>query len=281
MLKVSFLLWAPLTAEIKSTALEEKGAPPRQEFAYLAKDVFIDKYLADVVLYGGTYRENVMRPSVQAALCLVTGGKPSPNGKTCQPSVYNDPTVIITHSLGGYMLMDAVDDELRQEHCAPNTAASKILRNTKFIYMMANQLALLDLSTLHGYPHRLGGSRPDDNLAHRFANCWAKLKALSPFTTVGDQEAPSAEEQVVAFSDPNDILTWVVHRNNLKLPRPDWGSAQLTNVYLSNDEFSIPLLFSEPSTAHNGYLDNPTVMEMLVCGMRNGAINTCLPNGVP
>ncbi len=203
LLKVSFLLWAPLTAEIKSTALEEKGAPPRQEFAYLAKDVFIDKYLADVVLYGGTYRENVMRPSVQAALCLVTGGKPSPNGKTCQPSVYNDPTVIITHSLGGYMLMDAVDDELRQEHCAPNTAASKILRNTKFIYMMANQLALLDLSTLHGYPHRLGGSRPDDNLAHRFANCWAKPKALSPFTTVGDQEAPTLRSR----SSPSAIRT--------------------------------------------------------------------------
>jgi hypothetical protein len=195
----------------------------------------------------------------------------------------NDPTIIVTHSLGGYMLMDALDDDLRQEHCAPNTLANKVLRNTKYIYMMANQLALLDLSTLRGYPHRLGGSQPNDDLAHRLAMCWekAKLDAPSPVTTVGDQQAPSAEEQVVAFSDPNDILTWLVQRKNLKLPHSDWGSAQLTNVYLSNDEFSIPLLFSEPSTAHNGYLDNPTVMEMLVCGMKNGPINTCLPNGIP
>jgi hypothetical protein len=282
-LKVSFLLWAPLTGEIKSTALEEKGAPPRQEFAYLAKDVFIDQYLADVVLYGGTYRDNVMRPSVQAALCLVTGGKPSPNGKTCQPGVYNDPTIIVTHSLGGYMFMDAVDNELRQEHCALNTAAGKILRNTQFVYMMANQLALLDLTTLHGYPHRLGGSRPDDNLAHRVTRCWEKAQLNSPIAlkVIQDHEGPSPEEQVVAFSDPNDILTWLVQRNNLQLPHSDWGSAQLTNVYLSNDEFSIPFLFSEPATAHGGYFDNPTVMELLVCGMKKGAVNACLPNGLP
>ncbi len=38
--------------------------------------------------------------------------------KTCQPGLYNDPTVIITHSLGGYMLMDAIDDELRNENCS-------------------------------------------------------------------------------------------------------------------------------------------------------------------
>jgi hypothetical protein len=45
-LKVGFLLWAPLTGDIKSTALAEKDAPATQEFSYLAKDVFIDHYLA-------------------------------------------------------------------------------------------------------------------------------------------------------------------------------------------------------------------------------------------
>jgi hypothetical protein len=145
LLKVSFLLWAPLTKSIEADALAETGAPPKQEFANLTRG-FIDDYLADVVLYGGTYRDNVLRPSIQAALCYVTDGKPSEDGKTCRPlGNYNDPTIIVTHSLGGYMLMDAVDGELCREHCAPNTPASKILKNTKFIYMMANQLALLDV----------------------------------------------------------------------------------------------------------------------------------------
>ena len=95
----------------------------------------------------------------------------------------------------------------------------------------------------------------------------------------GDQQAP-AGKQVVAFNDPNDILSWEVDKKNLGFPRPDWPQVKLTNVYLPNGEFSVSPLFSDPITAHNGYLDNQTVMELLVCGMSNGAVNACLPNGL-
>ena len=150
-LTVSYLLWTPLTESVKcGLEKEDNSAPAKQDFAAFAKD-FIDDKLADAVLYGGAYREKVIRPSVQAALCLVA----SPDHKTCAPSGYRDPTVIITHSLGGYMLMDAIADELRGADCQSKSgggAAEKILENTPVIYMMANQLALLDLSTLHRDP---------------------------------------------------------------------------------------------------------------------------------
>jgi hypothetical protein len=143
-LKVNYLLWAPLTERIKcNLAKDDDKAPPKQAFANFARD-FIDNKLGDVVLYGGTFRDNVMRPSVQSALCLVTGGTPIDNGKKCTPGLYNNPTVIITHSLGGYMLMDAIDYELREQKCDDalgTSAAAKILANTDYIYMMANQLA--------------------------------------------------------------------------------------------------------------------------------------------
>jgi hypothetical protein len=156
------------------------------------------------------------------------------------------------------------------------------LAKTDYIYMMANQIALLDLTRFHGYPRQLGGSPPEE-VRHRFAKCWtrAKLKSQMLLKANSDQQAPRADaEQVVAFNDPNDILSWRVERRNLGFPRSDWPSVKLTNVYLSNDEFSIPSLFSEPTTAHNGYLDNQTVIEMMVCGMTNSAVNTCLPNGL-
>jgi hypothetical protein len=57
--------------------------------------------------------------------------------------------------------MDAIDDELSREKGGAahgKSAAHKILENTQFIYMMANQLALLDLSTLNQYLRRLEGS---------------------------------------------------------------------------------------------------------------------------
>jgi len=284
-LKVSYLLWAPLTEDIKcKLAEDDEGAPAKQWFAGVARD-FIDNKLADVVLYGGTYRDNIMRPSVTAALCYVTGGQPSSDRKACQPGPYNDPTVIITHSMGGYMLMDAIDYELRHANCdnaLGTTAAAKILANTDFIYMMANQIALLDLTRLHSYPRQLGGARPEEAeaLAMRFAKCWTAAKPKSaPLVQANGVEQPPTK-QIVAFSDPNDILSWRLRPEDLKVPRPDRPSVELTNVYLSNGEFSVPSLFSDPTVAHTGYFDNPTVMQLLLCGASNGAVDACPPNVV-
>jgi hypothetical protein len=291
-LKVSYLLWAPLTEEIKcKLADDDEEAPPKQAFASFARD-FIDNKLADVVLYGGTFRDKVMRPSVQAALCDVTGGKAGNDGKSCTPSPYNDPTVIITHSLGGYMLMDAIDNELRNENCDTgpgSTAAGKILANTDYIYMMANQIALLDLSRLRFYPRQLGGTRPRDQLgataagseiAMRFAKCWTSTQPKPSTLANGATESPP-EKQIVAFSDPNDILSWRLRQKDLGVPRPERPSVKLTNVYLSNGEFSIPFLFSDPVTAHTGYFDSQTVMNLLLCGANNGAVDACSTAVVP
>jgi hypothetical protein len=276
---VSYLLWAPLTESIKcGLAAKEKGTdmPSRQVFANFAKD-FIDDKLADVVLYGGTYRESVMRPSVQAALCIVIDGKPSSDGKTCQHGGYSERTVIITHRLGGYMMMDAIDDELRGERAGAKSAARTLLENTQFIYMMANQLALLDLTTLEGYPRRLEAAPTEADVAERFARRWAAIKLRSPVrsTQAEIDGTPHTTRQIVAFSDPNDILSWRLKRYDLKLPPSEWKSVKLTNVYLSNAEFSVPLLFSDPATAHTGYFDNQTVIDMLVCGTDNGAVEAC------
>jgi len=286
-LTVSYLLWSPLTETIKcGLATEDDQQPPRQAFANAAKD-FIDDKLADVVLYGGIYREAVMRPSVQAALCVVTGGVASPDGKTCRAGDYRDPTVVITHSMGGYMLMDAIDDELRNQDCGTvhgGSPAQKILENTQFIYMMANQVALLDLTTLSHYPRPAGAPPPppsaSDKLEQRFTRCWtgAAVKVRAALPSSGTEEAPGQKptRQIVAFSDPNDILSWPLKERNLGLPRPEWSTVELTNVYMSNGEFSIPLLFSDPVTAHTGYFLNPTVMDMLVCGMNKGAVQACI-----
>ena len=281
-LTVSYLLWTPLTESVKcGLEKEDDSAPAKQDFAAFAKD-FIDDKLADAVLYGGTYREKVVRPSVQAALCLVA----SPDHKTCAPSGYRDPTVIITHSLGGYMLMDAIADELRAD-CQSKSgggAAEKILENTPVIYMMANQLALLDLSTLHRDPESPKLRIPESATAtNYFAQCWIaarRARVLHQAKSSGSDETKPLS-QVVAFSDPNDILSWRLEPRNLKLPKPVWREVAVTNVYMSNNEFSIPGVISDPVNAHTGYFVNPTVMEMLICGMDNGVPRPCPPEVSP
>lgn len=276
-LTVSYLLWTPLTESVKcGLEKEDNSAPAKQDFAAFAKD-FIDDKLADAVLYGGAYREKVIRPSVQAALCLVA----SPDHKTCAPSGYRDPTVIITHSLGGYILMDAIADELRGADCQSKSgggAAEKILENTPVIYMMANQLALLDLSTLHRDPASSKRKNPESAPAtNYFAQCWIqarRARALYEAKSSGSDETKPVS-QVVAFSDPNDILSWRLEPRNLKLPKPVWGEVAVTNVYMSNNEFSIPGVISDPVNAHTGYFVNPTVIDMLICGMDKGSVKPC------
>jgi hypothetical protein len=284
-LTVSYLLWAPLTAGVKCVLeTEDNSAPPKQDFAAFAKD-FIDDKLADAVLYSGAYRQKVIRPSVQTALCIVAGGKLSPDGRTCAPGAYHDPTVIITHSLGGYMLMDAIQAELRAADCKPksiDSPAEKILENTPVIYMMANQLALLDLSTLRRDPQApRAPTSATEAVTKQFAKCWSLARARVEATPPAPNEMPTPKSQVVAFSDPNDILSWRIEPKNLNLPRPDWREVAVTNVYMSNNEFSIPGLISDPVNAHTGYFVNPTVMDMLVCGMDNGAPRPCSPKVSP
>jgi hypothetical protein len=268
-LTVSYLLWAPLTAEVKcGLEGEDNSAPQKQAFAAIAKD-FIDDKLADALLYAGSYRQEVIRPSVQGALCKVTGGEWHGAAKTCvDPSNYHDPTAIITHSLGGYMLMDSIQAELHG--CQPNNArdpAEKILENTPVIYMMANQLALLNLSTLRRDPQALKTTTAINAVTKQFAQCWLMARAARARSE--GKASVTAISHVVAFSDPNDILSWRVEPKNLRLPKPDWGQVAVTNVYMSNGEFSAPGLFSDPTNAHTGYFVNPTVMDMLICGINN------------
>ena len=290
-LKVSFLLWSPLTAEIKSKRLNELGAPPRQAFAQAAKDFINDKF-GDVVLYSGSYRDTVLRPAVEAALCYVVEGTPSRDGRDCRHGDYQEPTVLITHSMGGYMLMDAIDDELTRGRASgaidENSAAAKIVGQTESIFMLANQLALLDLTTLTSYPSpAASSSRPlgfrssagqARRLMRNFALHWAQLRLKSHRRRRDDQPGiPVSPEQIVAFSDPDDILSWLVTKDDLGLPQTDASGVLLTNVYASNGEFQIPSTFSDPVKAHTGYFDNPAVIDLLVCGMAAGAVKPC-PN---
>jgi hypothetical protein len=276
-LSISYLLWSPITCQIKSASrLREKGHPPWQDFTGAAKD-FIDDKFGDVVLYIGNYRAAVMRPTVEKALCLFVGGQ-AVGVDDCALPESTPPSIVVTHSLGSYMLMDAIDDELGRARSGP-TAAARLVGSTRFIYMMANQLPLLDLSTLPGYPAYVGadGESQWTSTASKFLS---HLKALAPKN--GGQlvnGGAAFERQVIAFSDPNDILSYLVRPGALGLPPAQDPALYLSNVYMGNGEFSIPGLISNPVGAHLGYFTNRRVIDLLVCGMNHGEVKRPCPAG--
>jgi hypothetical protein len=145
-----YLRWSTLTAVPKAT-LDEPNRPPGALLHNVAKS-FEQENLADVVLYGGQYRD-VLRPVVERALCVFVGGiayDPT-NPRLCSGGEAEIPTAIITHSLAGYMLMDAMADIYHppppQTVSKEHSAAVKVGHYLDQIFMLANQLKMLDLST--------------------------------------------------------------------------------------------------------------------------------------
>jgi hypothetical protein len=266
--KFAFLRWSPLTESIKATALTEPGLPHHAWLADVAK-TFEQNNLADVVLYGGKYRE-VIRPAIERGLCHFVGGVPDPNNpRLCVGGAGDTPTAIVTHSLGGYMLMDAMSDiyaknasgAVAEEH----SAAEKVGRYLNQIFMLANQLKLLDLTTR---TQEQSGSQ----VVRNFRTAWNAAHNRQP--TAG---AVGKRRQMIAVSDPNDILSWQV--TSMEFNRPEFTIA---NVYLgTTGEFLglyhapiIPIAAS-PVAAHENYLKDDDVMDIIACGMTGATINRC------
>jgi hypothetical protein len=138
-----------LTTGQKMT-LDEPNRPPGARLHNLAKQ-FEQDNLADFLLYGGQYRD-VLRPVVQRALYMFVGGTPDQaKPRICTGGDDNIPTAIITHSLAGYILMDAMSDIYHPPATATapeeRSAAVKVGHCLDQILMLADQLKMLDLST--------------------------------------------------------------------------------------------------------------------------------------
>lgn len=182
---------------------------------------------------------------------------------------------VISHSLGAFILMDTfaaaaadakqypqLEDncrsrttapltELRTQGLSPREASRRsrnsqalclILGNSDNLYFFANQFALLELGRaqgLTGYP-----SERNPNACADALSLWAGCSPEPP----ANPALPA--KQIVAFSDPGDILTFGV---------PKINGASVINVYTHNstDWFG---LFESPEAAHVNYITSDAVL---------------------
>jgi hypothetical protein len=275
----SFLLWSPMTTSIKMRDLDEPNHPPRAWVNNLAKE-FLKDNLSDVVLYGGTYRA-VIRLAVEQALCYFVGGTPdAAQPKQCNNGTESVRTAVITHSLAGYMLMDAIYDLSGDDPAVPripftNNAGLKLVTSLDQFYMLANQLELLTLTTLDAAPSlavqpstgSVTENRPLRLTIKRMLQHWRFRHSEYARTISGRFERP---QQLVAVSDPNDVLSYLVLPSDIDDPQ-----TAFYNVFLPNGELNLFDIFVDPISAHTGYLHNDRVMDLVVCGMKAGTIAVC------
>jgi hypothetical protein len=119
-----------------------------------------------------------------------------------------------------------------------DAAAEYILERTSLVYFFANQVPLLELASMGG-PKPAETAQAPGALSAQLKK-WRTLRQAKP-------------AQVIAWSDPSDLLSWYV---------PPIEGLVIDNLYVRNSWWH--WLFANPSSAHDNYDKNKTVLKIML-----------------
>ena len=210
------------------------------------KKSFVTWGLADVATYLNPAKREKITGDI--ALFLKETLKENPHSRIC----------FITESLGSKVLFDSLTRlyglyqlELLAEYGFYNSnqntffrqfvqTESDILEKTQAIYMMANQLSLLELGT--------------------------GIVRLYPWERLFKEDYIPKDLTIVAFSDPNDLLTFPIGPT-IDQYVGDYDQINVIDIAVKNNDASLLGIFSDPFRAHKGYFENVEVLKLLIAGM--------------
>jgi hypothetical protein len=256
----TFVLWSPMTRSFKrtldfdSTGSNRASAFPYQRAALngALKTELVNDCLSDAVVYSGQHGD-VIRDAMKLAVCHELGGTPV-SGQPCDLTRAGPerPTVVITESLGSKVLFDAARAVYHDVGPDPGARAAMDQRfaSIQTIYLMANQIPLLDIAS---------PMPPASSLDEMVGMMHAGRMAMA-----AERATTMAMPTVVAFTDPNDLLSY-----RLLPPVVDLARARLINVIVSNAATWLQFL-ERPDLAHCGYTLNRTVIGLIAQGHRVG-----------
>lgn len=277
------LVWSGLTNPLKDRLCYDRAKnrtscdappPPQDDTRYkpyrdlanrFAKETLVDDCFSDAVVYLGKSR-NAIQARFQEALASTRsqsfGVKTALGSSPFRASQANlDGMVVLSSSLGSKLVFDAIQQMTRSEDADKKAAGTLLWSRMRGAFMAANQIPLLSLSDEDALAaNRLApvapkeGEYAPDPLA-------SLLSAQEPWNLHGMAGRPPLP--VVAFSDPNDLLSFSTRPYVAQLPTNERYRA--VDVQVRN-AWSLGL-FANPVTAHTGYLDNPQVLKVLLHGI--------------
>jgi hypothetical protein len=120
----------------------------------------------------------------------------------------------------------------------------EILKRTSLVVFFANQLRLLELSSLDGPTER--------NIATHLED-WGKARC-EYLKSLPDARQECKHPMIIALNDPSDLLTWTV---------PPLGDIHVVNYSVKNSTHWLGLV-EDPTKAHSNYAtDKRAIKEML------------------
>jgi hypothetical protein len=268
-LRVSALNWSPLTESIKQHQFAADDQIPRALINGDIKVKVLNDGLSDAVLYEGKY-QTVMRRGVMIGLCAFLDGELV--NDSCAPNVASHSEVaLISESLGSYMLLDAIE---ALNAGRPNSPAGQpLFTRLRRFYMFANQVPLLELADLNprvGAAHLAlseAGTSKLDAFLELVRKAHATMRPAARMTASGGMSGTPMPPplQIVAFTDPNDLLSYEINRADLAEAGAAPSAYSASNVLypVATSYFG---LFANPLTAHTGYATDAEVLDLVVCG---------------
>lgn len=280
-LDIDYFVWSPIFTATKH-ALDfdaPKGTKPGQRpdgaFSYPRAELnntlkvgLMNDCLADAVIYNGRRAVSTkLRARMREAVCATLDGRMV--GNACDVSAARDPrpVVFVTESLGSKFLFDAVRDlwEASGNRPANQAALGARLASVRMLFMLANQIPLLDLADADVGPTiaRVGPAGASPSSMGTFLNILSNAKRTARIAPLAAAPAPITDSlAVVAFTDPGDLLSYRLLVSKMQLV-PD--AVRLFNVIGSNGPNYFGLV-ERPDTAHCGYAFNAYVVGLLVRG---------------
>lgn len=170
----------------------------------------------------------------------------------------------VTHSLGSYLALISLDSDLLgpgdpdlsgfQVSPEQRQAADYFSAHTAGFYFLANQIELLQLARVSGLSERDESSCPSAGEAKSAPSSIAHWRCKRDiYLTQRASSAPGP--QIVAWSDPNDLLSWQV---------PPIAGVHVVNISVRNPGFELPLFLRSPTSAHANYAKNREVLRFIL-----------------
>jgi hypothetical protein len=268
----TFVLWSPMTRSFKRELdFDSPGSDRASSFPYERatlngglKTTLVNDCLSDAVVYAGQHGDPI-RAAMKLAVCRELGGTPVA-GAPCDltGAELDRPIAVITESLGSKILLDAARAVFVEGRPAAggHSAMTQRFASVQMIYLMANQIPLLDIASPLPIRPTPGVEevRPHNTSLGRMVDMMDEARTGLP----PDRRAVMAAPTVVAFTDPNDLLSYRLISTMLDVSR-----ARLINVIATNETTWFGFL-ARPDSAHCGYTWNRTVIGLIAHGHKVG-----------
>ena len=265
------LTWSEITNKYKRILDYDKSG----EYAYKRAAInhsikkFMDDTGPDPMVYLAD-KNNLMLKSVQQSTCIMMSKSwdQLKNGEKsiCHVSSYNqikklnsENIIYITHSLGSRILMDSFIDiveSVAKAKNSPNKDVNLIVEQLKNkevdIFMLANQLPIL----------QIGRKTPTvNNQIPEYCSINGKYRNDKVFKSIN----------IIAFSDPNDILSYDVPQKFVDEYMDSRMCPNVTNVdiNIATEISAFGLGLVNPMAAHTDYDDDERVINIISNGTTN------------